>query len=165
MALWSGRFEQSVSEFTQRFGASLPVDKRMYKQDIAGSIAHARMLGRQGILRGQRRRSRAAYRRGRHPTERAHAQHVGGGAHGRLDLVGGLAAQGGGRDDGDHEALGPRAAGRAVGRGGGGLRTGRAGPRRRLPGVPPGAGRGAHTSPIHDHRVGMTSTRTVVLCG
>ena len=50
MALWSGRFEQSVSEFTQRFGASLPVDKRMYKQDIAGSIAHARMLGRQGIL-------------------------------------------------------------------------------------------------------------------
>ena len=40
MALWSGRFEQSVSEFTQRFGASLPVDKRMYKQDIAGSIAH-----------------------------------------------------------------------------------------------------------------------------
>ena len=100
--------------------------------------------------------------------EGAHAQDVGGGAHGRLDLVGGLAAQGGGRDDGDHEALGPRPAGRVVGRGDGcgggrgGPRPGRAGPRRRLPGVPPGSGRGAHTSPIHDHRVGMTSTRTVV---
>lgn len=50
MALWSGRFEQSVSEFTQRFGASLPIDKKMYKQDIAGSIAHARMLARQGVI-------------------------------------------------------------------------------------------------------------------
>ncbi|WP_058270835.1 argininosuccinate lyase [Olsenella massiliensis] len=50
MALWSGRFEQGVSEGAQRFGASLPVDRAMYAQDIAGSIAHARMLGRQGIL-------------------------------------------------------------------------------------------------------------------
>ncbi len=50
MALWSGRFEQSVSAFTQRFGASLPIDKKMYKQDIAGSIAHAKMLAKQGIL-------------------------------------------------------------------------------------------------------------------
>ena len=50
MALWSGRFEQSVSEFTQRFGASLEVDKNMYRQDIAGSIAHARMLARQGVI-------------------------------------------------------------------------------------------------------------------
>ena len=30
MALWSGRFEKGVSEFTQEFGASLPVDKAMY---------------------------------------------------------------------------------------------------------------------------------------
>lgn len=37
MALWSGRFEKGVSEFTQEFGASLPVDKAMYHQDIAGS--------------------------------------------------------------------------------------------------------------------------------
>jgi argininosuccinate lyase len=50
MALWSGRFEQSVDEFTQRFGASLPVDKHMYHQDIQGSIAHAKMLGKQGVL-------------------------------------------------------------------------------------------------------------------
>lgn len=50
MALWSGRFEQGVSEFTQEFGASLPVDKAMYKQDIAGSRAHARMLAKQGVI-------------------------------------------------------------------------------------------------------------------
>lgn len=50
MALWSGRFEQGVSEFTQEFGASLPVDKAMYKQDIAGSCAHARMLAKQGVI-------------------------------------------------------------------------------------------------------------------
>ena len=50
MALWSGRFTENVSEFTQRFGASLPVDKQLYAQDIAGSIAHAHMLGAQGII-------------------------------------------------------------------------------------------------------------------
>ncbi len=50
MALWSGRFEQPVSEFTQEFGASLPVDKAMYHQDIAGSRAHARMLAAQGVI-------------------------------------------------------------------------------------------------------------------
>lgn len=50
MALWSGRFTENVSEFTQRFGASLPVDKALYAQDIAGSKAHARMLGEQGVI-------------------------------------------------------------------------------------------------------------------
>ena len=50
MALWSGRFEQGVSEFTQEYGASLPVDKAMYAQDIAGSKAHARMLAAQGVI-------------------------------------------------------------------------------------------------------------------
>lgn len=50
MALWSGRFEQGVSEFTQEFGASLPVDRAMYHQDIAGSKAHARMLVEQGVI-------------------------------------------------------------------------------------------------------------------
>ncbi len=49
-ALWSGRFEEGVDEFTQRFGASLPVDKAMYSEDIDGSIAHARMLAKQGII-------------------------------------------------------------------------------------------------------------------
>lgn len=50
MALWSGRFEEGVSEFTQRFGASLPVDKALYAQDIAGSRAHAKMLAAQGVI-------------------------------------------------------------------------------------------------------------------
>ncbi len=50
MALWSGRFTEDVSEFTQRFGASLPIDKQLYAQDIAGSKAHARMLGEQGVI-------------------------------------------------------------------------------------------------------------------
>ena len=50
MALWSGRFEQDVDDFTHRFGASLLVDKAMYKQDIAGSRAHASMLAKQGII-------------------------------------------------------------------------------------------------------------------
>lgn len=50
MALWSGRFTENVSEFTQRFGASLPVDKALYAQDIAGSKAHAKMLAKVGVI-------------------------------------------------------------------------------------------------------------------
>lgn len=50
MALWSGRFEEGVDAFTQRFGASLPVDKALYAQDIQGSKAHAAMLAAQGVI-------------------------------------------------------------------------------------------------------------------
>lgn len=50
MALWSGRFQENVSEFTQRFGASLPVDKALYAQDIRGSKAHSAMLAAQGVI-------------------------------------------------------------------------------------------------------------------
>ena len=50
MALWGGRFEEGVDEFTQRFGASLPVDKELYAEDIAGSRAHAAMLAKQGVI-------------------------------------------------------------------------------------------------------------------
>ena len=50
MALWSGRFEGGQDSFLQQFGASLPVDRRMYVQDVEGSIAHARMLAAQGII-------------------------------------------------------------------------------------------------------------------
>ena len=50
MALWGGRFEAGVAEVTQEFGASLPVDKHLYKQDIAGSKAHAKMLAAKGII-------------------------------------------------------------------------------------------------------------------
>ena len=53
MALWSGRFTENVSEFTQRFGASLPVDKALFAQDIAGSKAHAAMLAKAGVIAGE----------------------------------------------------------------------------------------------------------------
>ena len=47
---WGGRFEGVRGAFQLRFGASLPVDKRLYAEDIAGSIAHARMLAAQGVI-------------------------------------------------------------------------------------------------------------------
>lgn len=47
---WSGRFTHTPSFSTQEFGASLPVDKRMWREDIKGSIAHATMLGKVGVL-------------------------------------------------------------------------------------------------------------------
>ncbi|MDZ4167303.1 MAG: argininosuccinate lyase [Coriobacteriia bacterium] len=50
---WSGRFEHTPGAFQQRFGASLAVDRRLYAEDIAGSVAHARMLAKQGIISEQ----------------------------------------------------------------------------------------------------------------
>lgn len=47
---WSGRFDHTPTQSTQDFGASLPVDKRMWREDIEGSLAHARMLGSVGVL-------------------------------------------------------------------------------------------------------------------
>ena len=49
-ALWGGRFEGHPEEFLQCYGASLPVDKRMWAEDIAGSKAHARMLAKVGVI-------------------------------------------------------------------------------------------------------------------
>ncbi|MDR2491889.1 MAG: argininosuccinate lyase [Coriobacteriales bacterium] len=49
-ALWGGRFEGEVSEAMLAFGASLPVDRRLWRWDIQGSQAHAHMLARQGII-------------------------------------------------------------------------------------------------------------------
>lgn len=50
MALWSGRLSGTVSDAAQEFGASLPVDKALYAQDIACSLAHARMLAEVGVI-------------------------------------------------------------------------------------------------------------------
>ncbi len=47
---WGGRFEKSPGKFLMQFGASLPVDQRMWAEDIRGSIAHARMLAKQGVI-------------------------------------------------------------------------------------------------------------------
>lgn len=48
--LWGGRFQKSTDAKVDDFNSSIRFDKRMYKQDIAGSIAHARMLGAQRII-------------------------------------------------------------------------------------------------------------------
>jgi argininosuccinate lyase len=47
---WSGRFEGGIDSFVEEFTASIPFDVLLYRHDIEGSIAHARMLGRQKIL-------------------------------------------------------------------------------------------------------------------
>ncbi|MDQ6959589.1 MAG: argininosuccinate lyase [Mariprofundaceae bacterium] len=50
--LWGGRFDAPTDKFVEEFNASIDVDARMYREDIAASRAHARMLGRQDILSG-----------------------------------------------------------------------------------------------------------------
>lgn len=50
MKLWSGRFTKNTDKLTEDFNASISFDCRMYKQDIRGSMAHAAMLARQGII-------------------------------------------------------------------------------------------------------------------
>lgn len=50
MKLWGGRFEKSTNHLIEKFQNSIGFDYRLYKQDIRGSIAHARMLGVQGII-------------------------------------------------------------------------------------------------------------------
>ena len=48
--MWGGRFAKSTDEMINEFQASINFDKRMYHEDIAGSIAHAKMLNKVGIL-------------------------------------------------------------------------------------------------------------------
>ena len=50
MKLWKGRFSKEATSSADEFNASIGFDQRLYKQDITGSIAHAKMLGRQGII-------------------------------------------------------------------------------------------------------------------
>ncbi|MBK5967630.1 MULTISPECIES: argininosuccinate lyase [Thiorhodovibrio] len=47
---WAGRFNEPTDAFVEAFTASVGFDRRLYRQDIQGSQAHARMLARQGIL-------------------------------------------------------------------------------------------------------------------
>jgi len=47
---WSGRFSEPVSDLVKRYTASVLFDQRMWRQDIRASLAHARMLARQGII-------------------------------------------------------------------------------------------------------------------
>ncbi len=50
MKLWTGRFQKEISKTTNDFNSSISFDSRMYKEDIIGSIAHATMLGKCGII-------------------------------------------------------------------------------------------------------------------
>ncbi len=50
MKLWKGRFKKEADPKTNDFNSSIAFDSRMYRQDIEGSIAHATMLGKQGII-------------------------------------------------------------------------------------------------------------------
>ncbi|HEX7028527.1 MAG TPA: argininosuccinate lyase [Gammaproteobacteria bacterium] len=47
---WQGRFSETTDAFVEEFTASVKFDRRLYKQDIAGSRAHARMLAKVGVL-------------------------------------------------------------------------------------------------------------------
>lgn len=50
MKLWGGRFDKDLDKTAEEFGASINFDQKLYRQDIAGSIAHAQMLAKQGII-------------------------------------------------------------------------------------------------------------------
>ena len=50
MKLWGGRFEKSTDGMVDDFHSSITFDQRLYRQDITGSIAHATMLGEQGVI-------------------------------------------------------------------------------------------------------------------
>ena len=48
--LWGGRFTKDTDQMVYEFNASIGFDKKLYKQDIQGSMAHVKMLAKQGIL-------------------------------------------------------------------------------------------------------------------
>ncbi len=50
MAMWAGRFSKEIDPAVNDFNSSVSFDSRMYRQDIKGSVAHAVMLGEQGII-------------------------------------------------------------------------------------------------------------------
>ena len=50
MKLWAGRFQKETDTLVNNFNSSINFDARLYKQDIAGSIAHATMLDRKSVV-------------------------------------------------------------------------------------------------------------------
>jgi argininosuccinate lyase len=51
--MWKGRFQKQTADLVQQYGESISYDWRLYKHDIAGSIAHARAQMKAGLLRGE----------------------------------------------------------------------------------------------------------------
>jgi len=54
-AVWGTRFNNPTSKIFEKFGTSIDIDKRLFEEDIAGSIVHAKMLGKQKIISKKRR--------------------------------------------------------------------------------------------------------------
>ena len=50
---WGGRFSGHTDKQVEAFTASIHFDKRLYRYDIEGSIAHAKMLATQGLINGE----------------------------------------------------------------------------------------------------------------
>ena len=48
--MWGGRFDKAPADRARAFTRSFPIDRRMYREDIVASRAHAAMLGRSGLL-------------------------------------------------------------------------------------------------------------------
>ena len=49
-SIWGGRFERKPSKVMEKINSSISFDKRLYKEDILASVAHAKMLVKQGII-------------------------------------------------------------------------------------------------------------------
>ena len=50
--MWAGRTDGTTEQIADDFNSSIHFDSRMYRQDITGSMTHAAMLAKQGIIRG-----------------------------------------------------------------------------------------------------------------
>ena len=48
--LWGGRFTEKAAHWVDAFGASISFDQQMAKEDLEGSLAHVKMLGKTGII-------------------------------------------------------------------------------------------------------------------
>lgn len=57
MKLWGGRFTKETNKLVDNFNASISFDQKFYKEDIEGSIAHVKMLAKQGIITTQEKES------------------------------------------------------------------------------------------------------------
>ena len=55
-AVWGSRFKNATSKVFERIGASIDVDKRLFEEDIFGSIVHTQMLIRQKIIEKKKRK-------------------------------------------------------------------------------------------------------------
>ncbi len=56
MKLWGGRFKEEESKLMEDFNSSLSFDKKLYYEDIKGSIAHVKMLANQNIINEEEKR-------------------------------------------------------------------------------------------------------------